>query len=102
VLLLCGLVANESAERFDCDKLYHPQRPPERNDKGFQRLADTLVSRFKKINISQLTKVYNKLTQGDPPTRSTSEWKEFVARESFVQQVPSHARESPKLASERQ
>ncbi|RLM90556.1 hypothetical protein D3D01_16770 [Haloarcula sp. Atlit-7R] len=80
--IICSLVANKDAEKYGSEKVYHPQRSAENNDDAFQRLEDALTGRFPRITKSKLTKVYNKLSQGNPPTRSRSKWKRVVEQES--------------------
>ena len=92
-LAICSLVANRDAERYGSEKIYHPQRSSENNDEAFQRLEDMLTDRFAKITKSTITKVYNKLSQGNPPTRHPSKWKGKVKRESCIPQNPSFASE---------
>jgi len=94
-LVICALVANNDSERYssDSEKVYHPQRSPDNNDKEFQRLEKALRSRFPTVTKSSLTKVYNKLSQGNPPTRQPSKWEGQVKRESKIPRNPSAAPE---------
>jgi len=62
--IICALVSNEDAQDRGCDKLYHPQRPSEKNDREFQRLQNTLIRNYARIDEAALTKLYNKHTQG--------------------------------------
>ncbi|TKX86470.1 hypothetical protein EXE43_08230 [Halorubrum sp. SS5] len=87
--MICALVANEDTKAYGSDKLYHPQRSDQNNDKEFQRLEEALKDRFSAITESLLTKVYNKLGQGDPPTRHRSQWKGKVKRECKIPNNPS-------------
>lgn len=82
--VVCCLVANKDAEQYGSEKIYHPQRLPENNDKEFQRLEEALKSRFRTVTESTLTKVYNKISQGNPPTRQPSKWRGKVRRKSVV------------------
>lgn len=91
--LLCALVANEDAKRYDSEKLYHPQRSPDKNDDSFQKLEDALRDRFPRVTKSALTKVFNKLSQGSPPTRAPERWKRIVKRNSEIPQNPSFVTE---------
>lgn len=91
--LVCVIVANEEARTFGGDKVYHPQRSAENNDKRFQKLADDLCRNFSEVTTESLTKIYNKYTQGSPPTRHPSEWKQVVKRHSIMSQNPSYASE---------
>jgi len=94
-LVICALVANNDSERYssDSEKVYHPQRSADNNDKEFHRLEKALKNRFPTVTKSSLTKVYNKLSQGNPPTRQPSEWKGQVKRESEIPRNPSVAPE---------
>lgn len=89
--LICALTVNSDTNYYGSEKVYHPQRPPENNDVHFQHLENDLRRRFGDITRSGLTKIYNKLSQGNPPTRHPAEWKGFVKRNSFVEQAPSAA-----------
>lgn len=89
--IICSLVANEDAERYGSEKLYHPQRSQEKNDGEFQRLEDALKERFSRVTKSSLTKVYNILTQGDPPTKDENQVEVLVRRESKGQYHPSYS-----------
>jgi hypothetical protein len=93
--IICALVANDDSEKYglDSEKVYHPQRSDDNNDKGFRRLEKAMRHRFPTVTKSFLTKVYNKLSQGNPPTRQQSKWKEQVKRESDIPQNPSFASE---------
>ena len=82
--LICSLVANEAAERYGEDKVYHPQRSSDNNDAEFQGLEQSLIERFSAVTNSSLTKLYNKLSQGSPPTRCPSKWKGVVKHNSDV------------------
>jgi hypothetical protein len=87
-LLICAIIANKTAERHGGEKLYHPQRSD--NDRAFDSLETNLMNRFPRVTSSSLTKIYNKLTQGNPPIRPAAEWKDFVHREAEVQVHPNH------------
>lgn len=93
--IICALVANNDSEKYssNSEKVYHPQRSADNNDKEFRRLEEALKSRFPTVTKSSLTKVYNKLSQGNPPTRQPSKWEGQVKRESEIPQNPSVAPE---------
>lgn len=90
---ICGLIANAEAEDRGSTKVYHPQRPASKNDPHFQRLAENLISGFDRITENAITSVFNKLSQGDRPTRHPDQWKSFVRKESFLP-FPSYALEA--------
>lgn len=86
---ICALVANTEAVARGKEKIYHPQRAAENNDRDFQRLEDSLRSAHPRITKKTLTSVYNKLGQGSPETRANSEWKPIVRQEPFTPLRPS-------------
>ena len=86
--IICSLVANKEAEKHDSEKIYHPQRSSDSNDDSFERLQNALMERFPKITTSGLTKLYNKHSQGNPPTRHKSKWETAVKQESSIPQRP--------------
>jgi hypothetical protein len=88
--VICVLVVNEDAEEFGSEKIYHPQRSPEKNDTQFQQFADALIDTFGKVTESTITRVLNKLSQGNPPTRNKKEWGGTVKRNSDAPR-PSYA-----------
>lgn len=87
--IICSLIANDDAEQYGNDKLYHPQRAAKNNNDQFERLEKSLISRFPKVTKSSLTKVYNKHKQGSVPTRQPSKWEAKVKRESNIPYNPS-------------
>lgn len=90
--VICAIVTNKSAESYGDDNIYHPQRAPRNNDPHFQQLEDVLIRRFSRITKSAITSVYNKLTNGDPPTRPPSDWRIFVNDVPFISKVSNKPR----------
>ncbi|MEA1931942.1 MAG: hypothetical protein U9O06_10385 [Euryarchaeota archaeon] len=89
--VVCALIMNKAAEAYDEENVYHPQRAAENNDAHFQRLEESLVSAYPRITKKILTRVYNKLSQGNPPIRDDEEWSTFVRQDPFVSLYPSYA-----------
>jgi len=98
--LICSIVINQEAKKFDSNKVYHPQQPAESKDPSFQRLEEALVDRFARVTESSLTSVYNKLSQGDPPTRDPSAWKQKVKQHSLLPNNPSFVAEQRSSSTE--
>jgi len=87
---LCGLVLKAEAERYDIDNPYHPARTPENNLDRFAFVESRLIEVEGRTSKNYIQKIWGKLTQGNPPTRSAEEWKPFVQAHSDIQNHPSH------------
>lgn len=87
---ICGLVLKQEAERYGDDTPYHPARNPENNPSPFVRVEAQLIEAKGRTTKNYIQKVWGKLTQGNPPTRSNDEWMPFVRAHADIQNHPSH------------
>ncbi len=87
---ICGLVLKQEAEQYGDATPYHPARSSENNPPPFARVESELIGAQGRTTKNYIQKVWGKLTQGNPPTRSDDEWKPFVRSHSDIQNHPSH------------
>ncbi|WP_148708241.1 hypothetical protein [Haloferax sp. Atlit-12N] len=88
---ICGLILKKEAKRYGDKSPYHPARNPENNSSPFARVESQLIESDGRTTKNYIQKVWGKLEQGNPPTRSKDEWKPFVRSHSDIQNHPSHS-----------